>query len=135
MDKTTEVKLQLKKQIIGHDGKPVKDDAELKSIMIKNPQLSLYECLSRCSDITIGKVLPNMLLTIPTQDATEKLKLFRWAEKIQDKMITNKGEITLDLIQVTELYEFVLKSQGTSINVFVPVTEELKKLKEKLSSK
>ena len=135
MDNSAEVKLQLKKQIIGHDGKPVKDDSELKSIMTRNPQLSINECLMRCSDITIGRVLPNMLLTILTQDATEKLKLFRWAEKIQDKMITNKGEMSLDLIQVTELYEFVLKSQGTSINVFVPVTEELKKLKEKLGSK
>ena len=84
--------------------------------------------------MTMGSVLPRVLLQVPTEDPVEKLKLFRWASKINDKMITNKGEMTVDLNQVTELFDFVGKVQQVGISVISPILIYLDELKEQLKT-
>lgn len=129
----TEVKLKLKNPIISFNGKPIKNNINIQKHKLANPALSPTELLEKCDNLLIGVILPVILLEISTQDAKEKLKLFRWASKIEDKMITDKGELVLDLNQVTELYDFLLKSQTTAINVIAPILIEFERLKEELS--
>ena len=83
----TEVKLELKKPLINYDKKPVKNTDNFAEIQKQNPGLSQKQLIEKCPTLTFGTVLPNLLLQVPTQDSVEKLKLFRWATKIEDKMI------------------------------------------------
>jgi len=132
-DSKTEVKLKLKKPIISFNGNPLKDNTNIQKHRLANPTLSPNELLEKCDNLLMGVMLPDILLQIPTQDSKEKLKLFRWATKIEDKMITDKGELVLDLNQVTELYDFLSKSQTVVINVIAPILIEFERLKEELS--
>lgn len=132
-DSKTEVKLKLKNPIIGSRGKPLKDNTDIAKLKLVNPTLSGTELVEKCDDLLMGVMLPEILLQISTQDAKEKLKLFRWATKIEDKMITDKAELVLDLNQVTELYDFLSKSQTVGINVIAPILIEFERLKEELS--
>lgn len=131
----TEVKLELKKPLINYDKKPVKNTDSIREIQQKYPKLSQTELIEKCPDMTFGAILPNLLLQVPSQDPVEKLKLFRWASKITDKMITDKGELSLDINQVTELYDFLGKVQTASIVVISPILIRLEELKEELKSR
>lgn len=130
----SEVKLELKKPLLNYDKKPVKNTETLSDIQMQNPTLSQKQLIDKCPNMTFGGILPPLLLQVPTQDSVEKLKLFRWASKIQDKMITNKGEMTVDLNQVTELFDFVGKVQTAGISVISPILIYLDELKEQLKS-
>ncbi len=48
-------------------------------------------------------------------------------------MITAKGELVLDLNQVTELYDFLIKSQYPQINIIAPILIEFERLKDELT--
>lgn len=128
----SEVKLELSKPLINYDKKPVKDLDNIIEIQRQNPTLSKHQLLEKCPIMTFGKSLPSLLLQVPTNNSVEKLKLFRWASKIEDKMITEKKELTLDINQVTELYGFIEKVQDANIVSIVPVLIYLEELKEKL---
>jgi len=128
-----EVKLELKKPLINYDKKPVKNTDDIAEIKKQNPTLSQEQLIDKCPNMTFGKILPHLLLQVPSQDPVEKLKLFRWASKIEDKMITDK-EMTLDLNQVTELFDFIGKVQSANIVIISPILIYLDELKEKLKS-
>ena len=128
-----EVKLELNKSLINYNGKPIKDTKNLEETAKNNPTLTQQQIVSKCPDLTIGKILPVMLLQIQSKDPVEKLKLFRLASKIEDKLITDKSELTLDITQINELYEFVGKVDGFSISVIASILIILEGLKEKLN--
>ena len=88
MSNQTEVKLELKAPIISYDGKPIKDSSDLGRLAQENPGISQDKLIDKCPDVPFGKALVQFLLQVPTTDNIEKLKLFRWAVKIEDKMIT-----------------------------------------------
>ena len=127
-----EIKLELKKPLLSYNKKPIKDNAYLTEILAKNNTLTQEQALNKCPDLTFGAMLPLLLIGLDAPDPKEKLKIFRWASKIEDKMITNKGEITLDLNNVTELYDLICKVQGSTI-VIAPILIEFERLKEELS--
>lgn len=129
-----EVKLELKKPLINYDKKPVKNTDDISDIQKQNPTLSQKQLIDKCPNMTFGKILPHLLLQVPSQDPVEKLKLFRWASKIEDKMITNKGQMTVDLNQVTELFDFIGKVQSANIVIISPILIYLDELKEQLKS-
>jgi len=114
------------------DKKPVKNTDNIMEIKKQNPEFTQEQCLDKCHNMCIGDILPNLILQVPTQDPVEKLKLFRLASKIQDKMITAKSEITLDITQVNELYDFVGKVQNVNIITIAPILIYSEELKEKL---
>ncbi len=128
----TEVKLQLKKPLINYNKKPVKDLSTFNDIQKKHPTLMQKELVDKCPNLTFGKILPGLLLQVPSTDAQEKLKLFRWASKIEDKLITEKGELTLDLNQINELYGYLSKIQQIDIVTLAPILIKLDELKDKL---
>lgn len=129
----TEVKLKLKNPIIGYDKKPTKNTDNIISFARQYPQFSKLQLIEKCPNMTFGDMLPIILLEIESTDPRERLKLFRWATKIEDKMITDKAELVLDLNQVTELYDFINKSTRTAINIHIPIILEFERLKEELS--
>lgn len=131
----TEVKLQLKKTIINYNKKPIKKVDNISELKQQYPTLSQVQLLDKCPNVTFGDVLPNLLLQVPSQDPMEKLKLFRWASKIEDKIITAKGELTLDLNQVTELYDYIGKVPTAPITTIAPILIYLEELKEKFKEK
>lgn len=128
----TDVKLQLKKTLINFNKKPVKDFATLADVKKKYPTLSQDQLMKKCPNLTFGKILPRLLLQVPTQDVQEKLKLFRWASKIEDKLVTEKGELTLDLNQINELYGYLSKIQQVEIVTLAPILIKLDELKDNL---
>jgi len=129
----TEVKLKLKNPIIGHKGTPVKNIDNIQKIAQENPKLTSAEIMEKCDDMLFGDMLPVILLHVPMDNTEKKFKLFRWASKIEDKMVTAKSELILDLNQITELYDFVSKSTGTETNVLIPILIEFERLKEELT--
>jgi len=131
---STEVKLELKKPLINYDKTPVKNMDNISEIQKRNPTLSQKQLIDKCPNMTFGKILPHLLLQVPSKDPVEKLKLFRWAAKIEDKMITDKGEMAVDLNQVTELFDLVGQVQSANIVVISPVLIYLDELKEQLRS-
>lgn len=131
---TTEVKLELKKSLINYNKKPVKSMDNFRELQQKYPTLSQEQLVEKCPDMTFGSALSNLLLQVPSQDSVEKLKLFRWASKIEDKMITDKGELSLDINQITELFDFLGKVHTANIIVISPILIYLEELKEKLKS-
>jgi len=131
---STEVKLELKKPLINYDKKSIKNIDNILTIQKQNPTLEREQLIKKCPDMTFGSILPNLLLRVPSEDPVEKLKLFRWASKIQDKMITDKGELSLDINQITELYDFVGKVQDFGIITIAPILIYLEELKEKLKT-
>lgn len=132
-DSKTEVKLKLKKLVIGFDDKSIKNTDDITSLAKQYPQLSASELLGKCSNTTFGDVLPILLLEIQTTDTREKLKLYRWATKINTKMLTDKAELILDLNQVTELFNFINKATTIPTNTFAPIFTEFERLKEELT--
>ena len=82
---------------------------DIRVIKNQNPSLTDEQLIKKCPNATFGNVLPPLLVQVPSQDPVEKLKLFRWASKISDKMITDKAELSLDINQITELYDFITK--------------------------
>jgi len=128
----TEVKLLLKKPLINYNKKPVKDLSVFTDVQKKFPKLSQKELVEKCPDLTFGAILPGLLLQVPSTDATEKLKLFRWASKIEDKLITAKGELVLDLNQINELYDYLSKMPSLEIVTLAPILICLDDLKDKL---
>ncbi len=131
---TSEVKLELKKSLINYNDKPLKDTKNLEDVIKKYPELSKEQLLLKCPDLSIGEILPVILLQIQSKDPVEKLKLFRLASKIQDKLITDKSELTLDITQINELYDFVGKADGFSISVIASILIMLEDLKDKLKT-
>ncbi len=129
---TTEVKLLLKESVISYDGKPIKDSSNYQKLAKDNPGLSQEEIIEKCPDVFFGKALIQLLLTVPTEDNVEKLKLFRWASKIEDKLLTDKAELTLDLNQVIELFDFISKVQGVPIISIAPILIKFDDLKNQL---
>jgi len=129
---SAEVKLELKNPIINYNKKPVKNTDSIRELQKQNPTLTQEQLIDKCPDMTFGNILPTLLLQVPSQDPVEKLKLFRWASKIEDKMITGKGELILDISQITELYDFVGKVQTANIVTISPILIYLDELKEKL---
>jgi len=129
---TTEVKLLLKDPVISYDGKPIKDSSNYQTLAQDNPGLSADSLIEKCSNVPVGKALIQLLLSVQTEDNIEKLKLFRWASKIEDKLITDKGELTLDLNQVTELFDFVDKVKNVPIISIAPLLIILDNLKNQL---
>lgn len=131
-NKESEAKLLLKSPLINYNKKPIKDNSNLQELIKQNPGIFHADLIEKCPDATIGEALIQLLLTVPTSDNVERLKLFRWASKIEDKMVTNKGELVLDLNQVTELFGFVSKVQSANIITIAPVLIQLEDLKNKL---
>lgn len=129
----TEVKLKLKDPLLSFQGKPLKNTDNINNLLLQNPTLSKQNLLEKCPDILVGEIIPEMLFSIETKDTKEKLKIFRWATKIQDKIITNKGELELDLNQVTELFDFFSKSHSHKISVIGPVLEIFEGMKKDLT--
>jgi len=134
MSMVTEVKLELKKQLLNYNRKPIKNTDTLREIQQQNSTLTQEQILEKCPDMTFGMVLPQLLLQVPSQESTEKLKLFRWASKIEDKMVTDKGELSLDLNQIIELYDFIARVQTAGIVVISSILICLEELKEKLKN-
>ena len=134
--KITDVKL--KENIIGYNGKPIYNSNEFPILQKKYPKLSPDELLTKCSTFILGDQLASILMQVAgdpevTKDATEKLKLFRYASKITDKLETNKGELDLDLKQAEELFTYVGKVKEMNIIIIAPILALLEDIKISLS--
>lgn len=135
--KSIESKIMLKNNLTGFDGKTIPNTSELPKFKAKFPKLSQAELVAKCPPFTIGEQLAGMLMQLAgseeTKEATEKLKLFRWASKIHDKMETDKGELSVDLVQITALFGYISKVKGMSIIVQGPLLVILEDMKESLT--
>lgn len=128
----TEVKLGLKQPILNYDGKPIKDSSNFQKLMQENPGMPQDQVADKLPNVAFGKAFIQLLLQVPTTDNVEKLKIFRWASKIEDKLVTDKAELTLDINQITELFDFISKVQNAPIISIAPILITLEDLKNKL---
>ena len=132
---STEVKLHLKKPILNYDGVPLKDQDDFVQIKRKNPGMSREQALKKSKNILLGSYLPSILLSTPTKDPVERMKLFRWASKIHDKMLTTKGELALDSNQIIELKGYVEKTKMGNTSIIAPILIEFENLLSEINSK
>ena len=93
--------------------------------------------MQKCPTFTLGDQLASILMEVAaqeeTKEATEKLKLFRWASKISSKQETDKGELEIDLKQASDLFEYVSKAKLTHIIIQTPILALLEDIKENLT--
>lgn len=129
---SSDVTLNLKMSLINYDGKKVKDLENVIAMKQRYPTLAPDQLIDKCPNLTFGKILPTILLQFPAKDAAEKLKLFRWASKIQDKLTTNKGHLVLDENQLAELNNFVENSTFGNIVTIAPILIHFEELKNEL---
>jgi hypothetical protein len=127
-----EVKLELKKPITGIHGIPYKDSTDMRKIMQDSPNLTSEEVQKRLPDLTFGIAIQNLLLNSPSNDAKEQVKVYRWVEKIESKMTTSKGEMLIDLNQLTELQEYIMKVKGVPTMQIAPIAIYLERLTDRL---
>lgn len=100
----TEIILQLKDPLLNYKSEPFKDytSLELSSEQLKVvpfEHIKSIAPLSKLGDMMSGIIMGN----IKPRDGNEAVKLQRWSIKINNKMITDKGELHLDEIQLKEL--------------------------------
>ena len=107
-----EIKLKLKNSIIGFKGKPMKESTNMQKIIQENPGLTELELADKLPDLLFGIALQNLLLNVPLQDTKEQIKVYRWVEKIESKLKSDKGEMLIDLNQITELEDYLSKLKG-----------------------
>lgn len=131
---SSEVKLQLKKPIIGFKGKSLKDSTDMQKILQEEPNITPDDLQEKLPDLTFGMAIQNLLLNAPLKDTKEQLKVYRWAEKIELKIKSNKGEMLVDLNQITELEEYISKIKGTPTVQIAPILIYLEKLKDELKN-
>lgn len=130
-----EVKVQLKNPIIGFNGKPIKDTSNVRTIARKNPNITEDELYAKLPNSTYGMIFQNLLTQTEITDVPTQLKVYRWVEKIESKMTSNKGEMLLDIGQILELEEFIQKCKNPQILIIGPVMKYIEELKEKLNKK
>lgn len=135
---SNEIKLKLKQEIIGYNGKPIHNSNEFPDLQKKFPKLAQDQILQKCSTFTLGDQLASILMQVAgdeevTKDPTEKLKLFRWASKISNKMETNKGELEIDLKQAEELFNYVGKVKQITVILVAPILAILEDIKKSLT--
>jgi len=132
------IKLKLKGNIIGYNGKPIFNSNEFPMLQKKYPKLTPDELLKKCSTFILGDQLASILMQVAgdpevTKDPTEKLKLFRYATKITSKLETDKGELEIDLKQAEELFNYVGKVKEMNIILVAPILALLEDIKDSLS--
>jgi len=129
----SEVKVEWKKSIIGFNGLPIKDTTNAQKIARENPTILEDELLKKLSDSTFGTVFQNLLVNTQITNVQDQLKVYRWIEKLELKMTTNKGEMLLDINQLTELEDYIKNSKNTQILLIGPVMKYIEELKDKLN--
>jgi len=136
-DPQTGFKLKLKDEIIGYNGKPIYNNREIPKLQAKFPKLTPDELLEKCPTFTLGDQLASILMEVAgqeeTKEATEKLKLFRWASKISSKQEIAKGELEIDLTQAADLFNYVSKAKLTHIMIQIPILALLDDIRENLT--
>ena len=134
---STGIKLKLKENIIGYNGKPIYNSNEFPILQKKYPKLTPDELLTKCSTFILGDQLASILMQVAgdeeVKDPVEKLKLFRWSSKICSKLETSKGELEIDLKQAEELFNYVGKAKQVNIILVAPILALLEGIKESLS--
>lgn len=132
-------KLKLKENIIGYNGKPIYNSNEFPILQKKYPKLTPDKLLEKCSTFILGDQLAAILMQVAgdpevTTEPTEKLKLFRYASKISNKLETDKAELEIDLKQAEELFNYVGKVKGMNIIIVAPILSLLDGIKNNLTS-
>lgn len=132
------IKLKLKENIIGYNGKPIYNSNEFPIVQKKYPKLTPDKLIEKCSTFTLGDQLASILMQVAgdpevTTEPTEKLKLFRYATKISSKLETEKGELEIDLKQAEELFNYVGKVKQTDVILVAPILSLLDDIKKSLT--
>lgn len=121
---------------MGYDGKPVRKTDDAQSIRLKNPLLSMEQITKKLPLFKFGDELATQLILVSSHedfDTVAKMKIFRTASKISGKMDTDKAELTVDLIQVNEMMDWLNKLTGYPSTVSIPVLLVLDDAKSELS--
>jgi len=132
------IKLKLKENIIGYNGKPIYNSNEFPMLQKKYPKLTPDQLLKKCTTFTLGDQLASILMQVAgdpevTTEPTEKLKLFRYATKISSKLETAKGELEIDLKQAEELFNYVGKVKKMDVILVAPILSLLDGIKDGLT--
>lgn len=108
----TEIILELKGPLLNYKNEQFKDYNELKLTREQIQQSSPKELQAIAPPSKLGDIISNMMMiNIKPNNGTEAVKLQRWSAKINNKMITDKGELHLDESQLKELIEIFTKNQ------------------------
>lgn len=107
----TEIILLLKEPLLNYKSEPFKDysSLELSSEQLKLVPMDHLKSIapkSKLGDLMCGIIMIN----IKPRDGNEAVKLQRWSIKINNKMITDKGELSLDENQLKELINIFTKN-------------------------
>lgn len=107
----TEIILQLKEPLLNYKSEPFKDYSSLE---LSQTQLQMMPAAHLTSIAPVSKLGDLMsvilMVNIKPRDGNEAVKLQRWSVKINNKMITDKGELHIDQNQLKELIDIFTKN-------------------------
>lgn len=113
----TEIILKLKGPLLNYKNEAFKDYNELKLTQQQLQQSSPKELQAIAPPSKLGDIISNMMMVhIKPSNGMEAVKLQRWSARINNKMITDKGEMHLDEGQLKELIDIFTKNPVNVVN-------------------
>jgi len=107
----TEIILQLKEPLLNYKLEPFKDYSSLELTPEQLKVVPIDHIKSIAPQSKLGDLIAGIIMTnIKPRDGNEAVKLQRWSIKINNKMITDKGELSLDENQLKELIDIFTKN-------------------------
>ncbi len=109
--------LKLKEGVTNPDGTPAKDGSKEdrpQEVLVK---LKQSEVIRSWPDLTIGQTLIGLINSRKPETIDDMSKLQRLLVKIRNKMLTAKGEWTIEKQELLDLEEVFQKSDPKTLNV------------------
>lgn len=107
----TEIILKLKGPLLNYKNEPFKDYDKLNLTQQQLLQGVSKDLQESAPPSKLGDMISKMMMVhIKPSNGMEAVKLQRWATRINNKMITDKGEMHLDEGQLKELTEIFTKN-------------------------
>lgn len=107
----TEIILKLKAPLLNYKSEPFKDYSSLELTPEQLKVVPMEHIKSIAPTSKFGDILCEILMVnIKPIDGNEAVKLQRWSVKINNKMITDKGELHIDENQLKELINILTKN-------------------------
>lgn len=107
----TEIILKLKGSLLNYKNESFKDYTELKLTQQQLLQSMPKDLQAIAPPSKLGDIISNMMMVhIKPSNGMEAVKLQRWSARINNKMITDKGEMHLDEGQLKELIDIFTKN-------------------------
>lgn len=111
MTSNTEIVLKLKGPLLNYKSEEFKDLSSLNLTQQQINQSTKKQLLEMAPHTKFGDILTEMIMgNIKPKDGNESVKFTRWSVKINNKMITDKGELHLDENELKELIDIFTKN-------------------------